>query len=97
MNQLLMFPNKQEILSRLEFEAVRLHRIQLLVQEGVPCTLLLQEINSAEKALTSIRNEMLKRNLRNSLSVLQDTRDSETQTKEIRKISELFSESPNFK
>lgn len=91
-----MSPNKEEILHRLEHEAVRLHRIQTLAREGVPCTTLLDEINSAEISLTSIRNELLKYNLRCSLTVLEGAQDIETQTKEIRKIFELFSESPNF-
>jgi DNA-binding FrmR family transcriptional regulator len=91
-----MFPEKEETLRRLEFEAVRLHRIQILVQEGAACTRLLCEINSAKKALSSVQKELLKYTLRNSLSVLQGTQDNETQMKEIRKIFELFSESPNF-
>lgn len=91
-----MFPEKEETLRRLEFEAVRLHRIQILVREGAACTLLLHEMNLAEKDLASIRNELLKYTLTNSLSVLQYSQDVETQMKELRKIFEIFSESPNF-
>lgn len=91
-----MFPEKEETLRRLEFEAVRLHRIQILVQEGAACTRLLREINSTEKALASVRKGLLKYTLTNSLFVLQDSQDIETQMKELRKILEIFSESPNF-
>lgn len=91
-----MFPEKEETLRRLEFEAVRLHKIQIMVREGAACARLLHEINSAEKALASVRNGLLRYNLTDSLSVLQDSQDIETQMKELRKIFEIFSESPNF-
>ena len=89
-----MFPEKQEILDRLKLAAFRLHKLQFLVQEGAPCPHLLRELELVEKALVSVKMDLIMCNLRSSLSVLQS--NPKNHTKELNKILKLFTVTSDF-
>jgi DNA-binding FrmR family transcriptional regulator len=89
-----VFPEKQETQDRLKLIAFRLHKLQLLLQEGAPCPHLLCELKSVETALVSVQMDLVMCNLRSSFSGLQS--NPKNYTKELTRILELFTVTSDF-
>lgn len=91
-----MFPEKEEILDRLNVEVHSLHKIQGLLQDGAPCTCLLDELNAVKKALTSIKFDLVKYQMKTSLVVINHDPDIDTRMNELKKIIELLNATADF-
>ena len=90
MNRCPVDPEKEEILDRLKFETNRLHRLQCLIQEGAACTNLLNELSAMNKALTAIKYDLVKNQVKSSIGVIHGTSDRETTQTELSKIIQLL-------
>lgn len=91
-----VYPEKEEILDRLKFETDHLHRLQCLIQEGAPCTNLLNELSAMNKALTAIKVDLVKHQMESSIGAIHGSSDRETAQIELRKIIQLLSVTANF-
>ncbi|MFA5837204.1 MAG: metal-sensing transcriptional repressor [Bellilinea sp.] len=91
-----MDPEKEEILDRLKFETNRLHRLQDLIQESAPCTNLLNEISALNKALTAIKVDLVKHQMKSSIGVIHGSSDRETTQTELSKIIQLLGITADF-
>ncbi len=96
MNRLPVYPEKEEILDRLKFETNRLHRLQGLFQEGAACTNLLYEISAMNKALTAIKYDLVKHQMKSSFEVIHGSSDRETTRAELSKIIQLLGVTADF-
>ena len=96
MNRLPVYPEKEEILDRLKFETNRLHRLQGLIQESAPCTNLLNEISALNKALTAIKVDLVKHQMKSSIGVIHGSSDRETTQTELSKIIQLLGITADF-
>lgn len=91
-----VYPEKEEILGRLKFETDRLHRLQGLVQEDTSCTNLLNELSALNKALTAIKIDLVKHQMKSSIGVIHGSSDRETTQTELSKIIQLLSVTADF-
>lgn len=91
-----MYPEKEEILDRLKFEAERLHRLQGLVQEDASCTNLFNELSALNKALTAIKMDLVKQQMKSSIRIIHGASDRETTQTELSKIIQLLSVTADF-
>ena len=96
MNRCPVDPEKEEILERLKFETSRLHRLQGLIQEGAACTNLLNEINAMNRALTAIKYDLVKHQMKSSIGVIHGSSDRETTQTELSKIIQLLGVTADF-
>ena len=96
MNRCPVDPEKEEILDRLKFETNRLHRLQGLIQEGAACTNLLNDISTLNKALTAIKVDLVKHQMKSSIGVIHGSSDRETTQTELSKIIQLLGVTADF-
>ena len=80
----------EEILRKLALGTNHLHKIQALAQDNARCMHLLREVIAVKNVMSAIQKEYIQYNLETCLSVLQNSSERATQTRELVKILKLY-------